>query len=685
MLLGNIVLAYTLAAAADPAGSPYRHTLVNEDTWQIDHRQVTPGSPPWTIRKQTLHGGRQEGVAIVTIEAGLLKVVVSPTRGMSVLEVRSGDVRLGWDSPVKEVVHPQWIDLGSRGGLGWLDGFNEWLVRCGLEWAGHPGRDGEMDLSLHGRIGNLPASEVEVLVERQAPFRIRLRGRVAERTFHGPQLELVTELSVEPGSRGLRIDDTVTNRAGVPQEMQVIYHANYGAPLLGPGARFRGAVARVTPFDGHAATGVASYETYGGPAPGAVEQVYCLEPLAGPDGKTTIMLESAGGDRAVSMTFAVAELPYVTLWKNTAALEDGYVTGLEPGTGFPYNRRIERAHGRVPRLAPGASRHFGVEIGVLSDKDQVSGATARIAALQQQRRPIIDRSPSGIADAAPNFRPDGKNAWDFWFAKSGGTYHAFYLEYPDKIAKSDQSARHTRQWVGHAVSTDLLNWTPRPTALTEAPDLGIATGSCVRDGDRWYMLLTHRGFTLAESEDLERWRWKGKAQFPEKLTARWQGETLGFRMVADPYIYPSKLDGWWYAAINSQIMDVTKELSGAQVLMRSKDLLHWETYKIICYPKQFERLETAQIWNANGKWYLLFGAVGGGGGTRVWIADRFDGPYEERAWSKVTLPGIQRFYLGKRVVAPDGTDVFLAGESYAALSRPFRMTYLPGGEITYGR
>jgi hypothetical protein len=48
-------------------------------------------------------------------------------------------VRLGWDSPVKEVVHPQFINLQSRGGLGWLEGFNEWMVRCGLEWAGHPG------------------------------------------------------------------------------------------------------------------------------------------------------------------------------------------------------------------------------------------------------------------------------------------------------------------------------------------------------------------------------------------------------------------------------------------------------------------------------------------------------------------------------------------------------------------
>jgi hypothetical protein len=57
---------------------------------------------------------------------------------MSLLKVTSGDLTLGWNSPVKEVVHPQFINLQSRGGLGWLEGFNEWMVRCGLEWPAIP-------------------------------------------------------------------------------------------------------------------------------------------------------------------------------------------------------------------------------------------------------------------------------------------------------------------------------------------------------------------------------------------------------------------------------------------------------------------------------------------------------------------------------------------------------------------
>ena len=123
----------------------------------------------------------------MTIDNGRLKMVVVPTRGMSILGVTMGPLRLGRDSPVREVVHPSLINLHDREGLGWLDGFNEWLVRCGLEFAGHPGIDtfrdntgatSERRLTLHGKIGNIPASEVTVSVKPGPSPIIRLRGRV---------------------------------------------------------------------------------------------------------------------------------------------------------------------------------------------------------------------------------------------------------------------------------------------------------------------------------------------------------------------------------------------------------------------------------------------------------------------------------------------------------------------------
>jgi Domain of unknown function (DUF4432) len=375
--------------------------------WQVTAREtgVAP-DVPWSVRRQLLHGGRQEGVDLIVVDNGRMTITIVPTRGMGILHVVMGDLRLGWDSPVREVVHPKYVNLEARGGLGWLEGFNEWLARCGLEWAGHPGTDrfvnnvgeqAEMQLTLHGKVANIPASEVEVIIEREPRPRIRVRGRVDERAFYGPKLELWTEVWTEPGSSTFRIEDALTNRGAFEQEFQLLYHVNYGPPLLGAGARFSAATERVTPFNAHAAKDVETYAAYGGPARGFIEQVYNLRPLADGQGRSLLMLRNAAGDRAVSMGFAVAELPYVTLWKNLTALEEGYVTGLEPGTGFPYTRRIEREAGRVPKLKPGETRRFAIDVGVHATAAGVTAADEQIKRIQNGRRTQIDRAPeSGV-------------------------------------------------------------------------------------------------------------------------------------------------------------------------------------------------------------------------------------------------------------------------------------------------
>ncbi len=400
----------TAADAADVTPNDrFRQTLISAsqniriDTWETTHTQVSPDCPvPWSVRKLVLHGGKQEGVDLIVLDNGRLQITIVPTRGMGILSVTAGDVRLGWDSPIRQVVHPSLINLHTRGGLGWLEGFNEWLCRCGLEYAGEPGPDtftnntgdsSTMELTLHGRIANTPAHEVELWVDRKPPYRICLRGRVDERVFLGPKLELISEISTEPGSCAFRIADTVTNCGQTDQEFQLIYHNNYGRGLLEAGATFVAPLRRVTPFNAIAARNIEWYAEYTGPQPGFIEQTYCLRPLAAEDDRTLLMLRNKAGTQAVSLTYSVKELPCLTLWKNTAGENEGYVTGIEPGTSYPNHRRIERQAGRVPRLAPGECHRTCLDFEVLTDPEQVRNTEVRIKALGAGRKPILDSKP----------------------------------------------------------------------------------------------------------------------------------------------------------------------------------------------------------------------------------------------------------------------------------------------------
>jgi len=371
------------------------------ERWCISDQELKIGEK-WRIEKRRLYGGLSDGVDIITVDNGKLSFIVVPTRGMGIWKGEYEGTFLGWESPVKNLVHPRHINLEARGGLGWLDGFNEMIVRCGLSNFGAPGvdvikdnmgREKEVILTLHGKIANMPASTVRVKIDSTPPFRLEIEGVVYERSMFGSNLKLTTSITTTLGSNSLTISDTVENLRGVPDEMQLLYHCNYGSPFLEEEARFVAPIEKVAPRDSVAAEGVESFERYGPPQSGFVEQVYYMSLLADDEGKTRVMLINRDGDKAISLLYSVKDLPCFTLWKNTSSLEDGYVTGLEPGTSFPNAKSFEREHGRVVVLKPGEKYHAEITMSVHLGKDQVQSVLDQVEKIRKGISPKVFRKP----------------------------------------------------------------------------------------------------------------------------------------------------------------------------------------------------------------------------------------------------------------------------------------------------
>jgi len=357
---------------------------------------------PWSIRKQSLHGGLTEGVDIVEVNNGALSFTVVPTRGMGVWRGEYDGRPVGWDAPIRGPVNGAFVNPLERGGLGWLEGFDECIVRCGLESNGPPGKDvvldnngnpAEVDLTLHGRIANLPANKVEVQVTPGDPPELAVVGVVDEAMLFFPQLRLVTRIATKAGSNALVIEDEVINMKGVDAELELLYHCNFGRPFLDQGARLVAPVREVAPRDGRAAEDVETYTAYAAPTPGYVEQVYWHELNAAHGGDTLAMLRNAAGDKAVVLRFNTKQLPCFTQWKNTAAEADGYVTGLEPGTNYPNAKVFEREQGRVVSLPPGGSYRVRLVMEVHTDAAAVSAVEGEIAALQNGAAPVVHSQP----------------------------------------------------------------------------------------------------------------------------------------------------------------------------------------------------------------------------------------------------------------------------------------------------
>ena len=294
---------------------------------------------------------------------------------------------------------------------------------------------------------------------------------------------------------------------------------------------------------------------------------------------------------------------------------------------------------------------------------------------------------------------EGLRINDSWYCWDGKSYHSFFLQYPSN--KPLDGCHWSHQTVGHCISDDLFNWTYAGTVLKPSSscwnDMGIATGSVIYFQNTWYMLYTGNafnadgGFGLASSNDLQHWqRVLDRPVIDRSQVFRFQykDEYWDCRLLADPYMYPHPIDGYVYAYFNAHICHLPQNRRGAQALMRTKDMINWEPYKIVCVDN-CERIETAQAWEHNGTWYLYGGIVmittdeqnnpiGQTSENIVYTAKSFDGPFERLGDCKLSLdPDI---YIIKVLKNLDGEDVLIGNNIPRGGTGPYKVSYpLEGG------
>ena len=366
------------------------------------------GSEHWAIEKFTLRGGLSDGVDVVRLNNGTFSLDILPTRGMGLYRGECAHIPVEWKSPVATPVNPAFVNLAERGGLGWLSGFNEVLCRCGIDSNGPPGTDVIIDnqgrkstaeLTLHGKIANLPARFVEVFLDTEGPGTIGVTGVVEETMLFGPCWRLKTTIQTEIGSTTFSVIDEVTNLKGTPAELEMLYHWNFGRPFLEEGARLVVPALDVAPRDPVAAAAIDTWDTYAAPQAGFVEQCHFMQLAGDSRGQSQVLLRNAHGDKGLSLKFNVQQLPCFTVWKNTQAEVDGYVTGLEPGTNFPNPKAVERAHGRVVNVPPGGSYRMETQLVIHPTHEGVAAAEKAIAALLAGKKTVVHSHPQ------PRYQP----------------------------------------------------------------------------------------------------------------------------------------------------------------------------------------------------------------------------------------------------------------------------------------
>jgi len=342
------------------------------------------------VRRMMLIEGPEAGVEQVQVRTGGgLAYYVSPQRGLDISLAEFQGVPLSWQSPNGDV-HPAYFDSHGTGFLRSAAG--GLLMTCGLTQVGSPCEDNGESLGLHGRYHHTPARQVaaqgrwlksadeetaEIGEAETDCYEIQVCGIVEETTIFGQILCLTRQITSRLGENRLSIRDVVENLGFEPAPHMLLYHFNFGFPLMAEQTRLTFPSRQARPREADAPS--SGMETWEAPQASYRERVYYHEDLTSNPRKvsngiqdwTTVSIQNpefplANGRNAYPLTVRLSwdkrNLPYFVEWKMPG--EGVHVLGIEPSNCHVEGRYREREMGTLQMLAPGERRVYHLEIAI---------------------------------------------------------------------------------------------------------------------------------------------------------------------------------------------------------------------------------------------------------------------------------------------------------------------------------
>lgn len=335
------------------------------DSANLDYVHKRLGSPEQLggVLPFTFDSGRAKGVKALDVRnGGGLRFTVVPDRCMDIAFAEYKGIPIGWICK-NGVVGPEYFE---NGGIDFLRTFSGGLTTtCGLTQAGSPGREGDEILGIHGRISHMPAESYSYETGwDEKGLKIEIKGVIRETCLYAENMVLYRTISCSMGDANIIIKDRIVNEGYNETPFMLIYHNNFGFPIVSEHSRLVTDAVSVEPWNDDAKKGDGRYAEFINPEPGY--QYQCFLHIM--DTSRDTVRVAVVNDKlkfGAYVKYSPKQLPCFTEWKMMGAQD--YVIGFEPGNCIPEGRVTARENGRLTYLKPGESHDVEYEIGILEE------------------------------------------------------------------------------------------------------------------------------------------------------------------------------------------------------------------------------------------------------------------------------------------------------------------------------
>ena len=326
----------------------------------INHNQVGG------IESYIVDNGMARGSRVAWFNTGSgLRFKVSIDRGLDIVDAFYNQHSLAWLSH-NGLTNPR---PDSDREIEWLANFPGGLVTtCGLTHFGGP----EENRGLHGKYSNLPA-EIESIIQPDLNSKnpcMSICGKVRESALFGYNLELKRTITCKIGESIIKIKDVVVNVGNSSAPHMILYHCNFGWPLVDAGTKiiYKGMCkSRGNSSDNVLFNDKENFKECKEPMKNyrdAGEGCGFIDPQADSDGLCRAGLYNEKLGLSATISFKKEQLPCLSNWQCWGFGD--YISAIEPGTNYPIGRNAAKEKGSLIMLEPGQQKEYELEIAVSS-------------------------------------------------------------------------------------------------------------------------------------------------------------------------------------------------------------------------------------------------------------------------------------------------------------------------------
>ena len=309
-------------------------------------------------RQYKLVDGNNAGVRAIDVKTGGgLEYTILPDRGLDISLASYKGVNLTYLTPQGEVNPAHYNCKDDE----WLRTFFGGLMStCGPDNIGSECRDGNVDYGLHGRHNVTPAKNVCDL----SPYTdsIKVMGQIENTVLFGDKIRVTRTIESKLFRNEIRIVDQITNIGIDAVPMPMLYHINFGYPLLSETSQIIISSDSVKAQDAYSNDDIEMVNSFGKPDKISKEKNYFYK-MKNIDGYGYCAIVSKSvGNFGVYIKQRLHELPYMSQWKIENDID--YALALEPCNTMCLGREQMRKKSMLPLIKPSETVSNEVIIGV---------------------------------------------------------------------------------------------------------------------------------------------------------------------------------------------------------------------------------------------------------------------------------------------------------------------------------